>query len=63
MAEIYQLHFDEPGPHVFEGTVEQLRNTTGMAPELDLALLDELAGLAVDEEKQLAEGCLAKRVA
>ena len=34
-----------------------------MDPELDLALLDGLAGLAVDEEKQLAEGCLAKRVA
>ena len=45
------------------GTVEQLRNTTGMDPELDLTLLDDLAGLAVDEEKSVEEpGCMIKRV-
>ena len=64
MADIYQLHFDEPEPHVFVGSLEHLRSPdSGIDPELDLALLDELAGLAVDEEKQLAEGCLAKRIA
>lgn len=25
MAEIYQLHFDEPEPHVFVGSLEHLR--------------------------------------
>lgn len=64
MAEIYQLHFDEPEPHVFVGSLEHLRNpATGIDPELDLALLDELEGLAVDEERQLSESCLAKRFA
>ena len=64
MAEIYQLQFDEPEPHVFVGSLEHLRDpATGMDPEFDPALLDELASLAVDDEQQLAEGCLAKRVA
>lgn len=64
MAEVFQLQFDEPKPHVFEGSLEHLRNPAfGVDPELDLALLDELEGLTVDEEKQLGEGCLASRVA
>ena len=63
MAEIYQLHFDEPEPHVFVGTVEHLRSPdSGVDPDLDLALLDDLGGLAVDDEQQLAPDCLVKRV-
>ena len=55
---------DEPEPHVFVGSLEHLRSpATGMDPEFDPALLDVLEGLAVDDEQELAEGCLATRVA
>ncbi len=63
MAEIYQLHFDEPEQHVFVGSLEHLRDpAAGMDPEFDPVLLDLLEGLAVDDEQQLAPGCVVKRV-